>query len=273
MIKAKEAADQVGVSIEAVFDRIMDRSESIGNLLEVTFSGPLEVARQQFLGIEAVFNRLDKETLLSKLRADGSEVNVVLKELNRTFAENDKLITQGAKRTGGRSGIALSDKELNDLKDAQKAIVTFQADLGIALRGPTEDIAKGFVEAYATLQDMSSAVADGIAPEFKRLLEDTGLYAQYQEHILQAAKDQSEEARRQAREAAEFVSDAVSARDADLNAEEAILKAYNERLQSLNDVVTLNGAILRSENDQETVLNANKPFKETTFLSTSKRLN
>jgi hypothetical protein len=29
MIKAKEAADQVGVSIEAVFDRIMDRSESM----------------------------------------------------------------------------------------------------------------------------------------------------------------------------------------------------------------------------------------------------
>ena len=254
MIKAKEAADQVGVSIDAVFDRIIARSGSIGKLLEVTFSGPLELARQRFLGIEDVFKRLDEKTLLGKLGDEGSELNVVLQELNDTFAENDKLITQGAKRTGGLSGIALSEKELKNLKDAQRAIVTFQGDLGIALRGPTEDIAKGFVEAYATLQDMSSVVAEGIAPEFKRLLEDTGLYAQYQEELLQAAEEQNEKDRERAQSQAEFAANAISAGSAAISAEEAILKAYNEKLQALRDVADLNGTILQSENDQEAVL-------------------
>jgi len=224
-MRARDSADDLGKSVKDVFDSIVARSASIGDLLEVTFTGSLEVARQQLVGIQEVFQKLDQQTFLAKLREGGSELNVVLGEVNDKLAENAQLIR--LQESGRLEGDDRFQVDLVELKKQQDALNEFKASIGVAFTGPPEEMAKAFVDAYTTLQGMSSVVAGDIAPEFKKLLEDTGLLTQFEKELTEAAKAQAKEKREQATETAKLISDSLANSDR----ETAALERRNDAIE------------------------------------------
>ena len=231
-MRARDSADDLGRSVKDVFDSIVARSASIGDLLEVTFTGSLEVARQQLIGIQDVFQRLDQQTFLAKLREGGSELNIVLSKVNEKLAENVQLIR--LQESGRLEGDTRFDVDVIELKKQQDALNEFKASIGVAFTGPVEDMASSFVEAYTTLQEMSSVVAGDIAPEFKKLLEDTGLLAQFEKELTEAAKAQAKEKREQATETAKLISDSLSNSDR----ETAALERRNDAIEGFKTKYT-----------------------------------
>ena len=224
-MRARDSADDLGKSVKDVFDSIVARSASIGDLLEVTFTGSLEVARQQLVGIQEVFQKLDQQTFLAKLREGGSELNVVLGEVNDKLAENAQLIR--LQESGRLEDDDRFQVDLVELKKQQDALNEFKASIGVAFTGPPEEMAKAFVDAYTTLQGMSSVVAGDIAPEFKKLLEDTGLLTQFEKELTEAAKAQAKEKREQATETAKLISDSLANSDR----ETAALERRNDAIE------------------------------------------
>ena len=266
LIDAKDAADEAGVSIGSLFDRITSRSESVGKILESSLYGSLESARQQFLEISELFDQLDRKTLSKKISAKDSGINTVLYELNDLFAKNADILDKGYEVTSiFGTGRVLSPEDLAKLKEAQKAIITFQADVGIALRGPIEGVAAELADAFLTLKDMSSTIAGDIAPEFKKFLEDTGLLGQYEKEILDALEAQQKAAENRREAEAEALATAKKNRDEEQRAVDAVTKAYETRYRALTNAIDVNRASIRSENDKKVVLLAQQQVRKDTL--------
>ena len=236
-MRARDSADDLGASVKEVFDNIVARSASIGDLLEVTFTGSLEVARQQLIGVQEVFQRLDQQAFQAKMAESGSELNEVYSKLNDRLSETAqqiRLIESG--RTGGDE--RFSGLDLEELKKQQDALQEFYASIAVARSGPIEGMASAFVEAYTNLQEMSSVVAKDIAPEFKKLLEDTGLLAQFEKELTEAAKAQAKEKREQAQETAKLISESLSNSDretAALERRNAAIEGFKTKYTKLTE--------------------------------------
>ena len=236
-MRARDSADDLGASVKEVFDSIVARSASIGDLLEVTFTGSLEVARQQLIGVQEVFQRLDQQAFQAKMAESGSELNEVYDTLNerlRETAQQIRLIESG--RTEG--DVRFSDLDLEELKKQQDALQEFYASIAVARSGPIEGMASAFVEAYTNLQEMSSVVAKDIAPEFKKLLEDTGLLTQFEKELTEAAKAQAKEKREQAQETAQLISESLSNSDketAALERRNAAIEGFKTKYNKLTE--------------------------------------
>lgn len=263
LLDAKDAADEAGVSIGSLFDRITSRSDSIGKILETSLSSSLESSRQQFLEISELFDKLDRRTLSKKISDKDSGINIVLRELNDLFAKNADIMDKGYEVTSiFGTGRVLSSDDMAKLKEAQKAIITFQADVGIALRAPIEEVAAGLADAFLTLKDMGSTIAGDIAPEFKKFLEDTGLLGQYEKEILDALEAQKKATENRKEGEAEALATAKRNRDEEQRAVDAVTKAYETRYRALTNAIDVNRASIRSENDKRIVLLAQQQVRK-----------
>ena len=260
LMRSKKAAVDTGLSIDAVFDRIAGRSASISTLLEVTFSGPLEVARLELVSILGLFKELDEAVIQSEMSKKGSGLNTVFQGANDKIATNIKAIRRGYEgdffSMSASSREMISEEGVTRLREMNTALEEFKVNLVQVKRGPVDEMAKGFVSSFLALKDANSTLANEMAPSFQKMLKDTGLLAAYNEEMIESAREQARAAADKAKTEDAAYRALLENRDRGIRDEEAIAKNYAEKLASLNDIISVNDVIVASQNDQKKVLMA-----------------
>ena len=186
-----------------LLDYINDNAESTAKLLEMSFSGPLEKARQDAISVLDIFRKMEN----TKVKESVAEnLLPIVEQLSDVFDGLDEQRTATRRQAGGSKitrEFVLPEQQRDFLAKQQKQITGVLSLIDAAQKGPVKDLGIRLADAFVRLEEGGLATKY-IKEQFKGLLEEAGLMDDVIERLAERDKKLAAEKKARDKELADY---------------------------------------------------------------------
>lgn len=178
--KTKDLYDE----LKDLNDYLDENTERTSELIRMSFSGPLEQAREDAISVLEIFRKIDQEAARNKLNQG------VLGIVNQIADVQDQMSEKRTEKSLFRTGrlqFVLPESARNELKKQEQAVARINELFSLAVKGPVEDLGFKLNEAFLTLE-RSGFLTTQLKEDFRELMETSGLQLEVERRLAEENK-------------------------------------------------------------------------------------